>query len=344
MHLQKSHYTFFSIALLVVFSIVFYFSFFADFNSNKNIQKIKDIIPLAWKGEANQASNIVLTPEEKKYAEFSFSEKLNRELALNAIAAKDTILMSGENILNALIKKGASVPPDMAERMKRDAMTSEDMQTIDIYFTQILSEEDNFYIELAQYHNFKEFKRAFDARSKTTGLFYGNDLLKEPRAYRDATLSDIRGLLESGASLPDDALKHIVNAGHLDLAIGLREAGFNMNIDYVDAFTSKNTIEIQVENIVINPYAGSVEDHTKTVKKLIDLGVPLSFKEGTRDALDIALYGAYNHEPDEAEKLLNLAIELNKAGLNLEKSHIELLEMIKTKYPTLHSQYYGNFK
>lgn len=267
-----------------------------------------------------------LTLEDKKLKEIELSKSLKEEF-------------SQIDLYNALIQNNAEIDPDMALRMKNNVMTAADWDKIDIYAADLLSTEENFKIELSQYKNFEEIKNAFSKREKETGYFYGTDILNEPNTYKGASFEDIKKLIDSGATLPEDALNKILYAGNLDLAVALKEAGYNINSSYIDKSNSMTAIEVQIENYAINPFETSVDEQLKNIKKLVEIGVPLKVFDSTRDPLDIALEGAYNHSGKEADALMRLAKNINSLGIPLEFSGYEILEKIRIKNPELYSQY-----
>ncbi len=270
---------------------------------------------------------------------FSFYEKQSREAELNKLANEKQEKILPRELYDALIRRGAVVDKDMALRMQTNSMTASDWSKIDIYAAELLSEEDNFHIELWKYKNFDEISSAFEQRKIKTGVFYGTDLLNEPNAYRGAKFGKIKEIIDSGAMLPEDFIKKAVNAGNIDLAIQLKAAGYNVNADFIDKHKLMNAIELQVENYALNPYGFTYEDGLNDIQKLIDLGVPLKVGDGTRDALDLALYGAYNQEGEEAVKLIMLAKKLHDLGLPIEPSHEELIAQIKNNRPYLSDQF-----
>lgn len=223
-------------------------------------------------------------------------------------------------------------------------MTADDWNVVSIYAAQLLSEEANFLIELSQYRNFSELKKAFDQRSRISGQFYGNELLSQPMAYREITVEDIVDILESGASLPSSAIKYIIHENNIDIAVQLKNAGYGVDVTYMDEYRSMTAVEIMAEKIAINPSFSYVDEHIDSFEKLLSLGFPVKIEDGTRDALDYVLAAAYGREFDEAKKLLLLANYLNEKGIYLEESHIELVERIRLKHPLLYEEYLADLK
>jgi hypothetical protein len=277
-------------------------------------------------------------------SEKSLEAKAAKELTLNRLAAADLTLMSDNLVYEFLIKKGAKIDSDMAKRMQAEAMTSQDREMVNIYFAQLFSEEENFKVEVEQYNNFDDMNDAFDKRTKASGVYYGNDLLKQPMAYRGIKFDDVKQLLDSGAVLPDDVMQHMIYSNNVDLAIALKNAGYNINVNYIDKYQSMNTIELQAERFVINPDLASAEEQINTIKKLVDIGVSVKVDDGTRDALDIVLGGVSNQGIDQAKILLSLAKSLHELGIPLEQSHFQLLANIRNKFPDLYSQYAQDFQ
>ncbi len=274
----------------------------------------------------------------------SIEAKYAKEMELNGAAAQDLKLFSDKKLYEMLVKRGAKIDADMAERMLNNEMTAHDWEMANIYVAELFSEEENFKIEVKQYTGFTELKNVFDKRSKNTGLFYGTDLLSEPMAYKDANIKDVAKLLNSGASLPDNLMEHLVFADNIQLAVELKSAGYNANINYVDKLRSMNAIEMLANNYAINPYVAPLEKQISNMQKLLDLGVTLKINDGTRDALDIVLGGVTNQYPDQADALMGLAKNLHYLGIPLEQSHYQILEEIKNKYPDLYNQYSKDFQ
>jgi hypothetical protein len=308
------------------------------------IQNKDFVVDLAEFNGTEKAGDVL--EQAKKYygVSKSIEAKAAREKELNKAAAESLEIFSDKKSYDMLMKKGAQIDADMARRMQTETMTASDREIVNILISELFSEEENFKVELKQYNSFNDLKNAFDKRSKVTGLFYGTDLLNEPMAYKDVKLEDIKKLLNSGASLPDNVLDHMIFTGNVDLAMELKSAGYNINANYIDEFRSMNAVEMQVESYATNPYAATAEEQVNTVKKLIDLGVSLKVDDGTRDALDIVLAGVNNQNADQANTLLSLAKNLHDLGIPVEQSHYQLLEQIKNKYPDLYSQYAQSFQ
>lgn len=293
--------------------------------------------------KTSDGSSVTLKVESSN-EDKSIKGKAAKELELNKIAAAGLEVFSDKKSYEILMQKGAKIDPLMAERMQTEKMTAEDREIVNILISELFSEEQNFKVELKQYNGFDELKNAFDKRSKVTGLFYGTDLLKEPMAYKGAKFEDVKKLLDSGASLPDNAIDHMIFAGNIDLAVELKKSGYNVGVNYNDKFRSMNPIEMQAESFAINPYTASLEEQTSTIKQLLDLGASLKVDDGTRDALDIVLGGVNNQNPDQAKVLLGLAKNLHELGIPLEQSHFQLLDEINHKYPDLYNLYARDFR
>lgn len=338
------------LALTVTFFIVF-FIFYGD--STNSTSYIKLELPnqkISQDNEKNDFTNTKnnvstsLEPPKNQFKDDSIESKIERENELNRLAAKEIAIYSDEKLFDILTKRGAKIDAEMAARMKSESMTAKDREVVNILIAELFSEEENFKIELKQYNGFNELKEAADRRSEKTGLFYGEDLLSEPMIYKNATFHDIKNLLDSGADLPENAIEFMIYAGNIDVAVELKNAGYNLNTNYVDKLRSMNAIETQASKYAANPYATSAEEQINTFKKLLDLGVDLKVNDGTRDALDIVL-GAVNHQySDQAEKLLIVAKNFHELGIPLEKSHFQLLEEIKSKHPDLHKKYAPYFQ
>lgn len=276
----------------------------------------------------------------------SLEEKIAIEKRLNQQALEKNPLtpMSGKVIYEKLLGFGVDLDPAFSERLLSDSMTADDWNVVSIYAAQLLSEEANFLIELSQYRNFSELKKAFDQRSRISGQFYGNELLSQPMAYREITVEDIVDILESGASLPSSAIKYIIHANNIDIAVQLKNAGYGVDVTYMDEYRSMTAVEIMAERVAINPSFSSVDEHIDNFEKLLSLGFPVKIEDGSRDALDYVLAAVYGREFDEAKNLLLMANYLNEKGIYLEKSHMELVERIRLKYPHLYEEYLADLK
>lgn len=283
----------------------------------------------------------VIASVEKTKVKLTVESKKEREAEIAKEGEKG---ITQQELYDALIRKGADIEVDMALRMQSGSMTVSDWEKIDIYAAELLSEDDNFKIELLEYHNFYELNEVFEARMKKTGVFYGTEMLREGNAYKGADFESIKRLIDAGAILPEDFIAKVTCADNLDLAMRLNAAGVSINSGFVDKATSMNAIESQVEAFAINPYGSSAEQKIDKVQKLIDLGVPLKLNDGTRDALDLALQGASEHDEIEANKLMILAKSLHDQGILLEPSHYQLLDKLKYKHPILYDHYAGYFK
>lgn len=275
----------------------------------------------------------------ESYLSGSYEAKTEKELELNKIAAKGLQVLTGRRIYDKFVEKGAILDAQLADRILNETLTLEDWTILNMYLAELFPEEENFRAELSQYSNFHELKNAFDGRSKKTGLFYGSELLAQQGAYKDATLDDIEKLIDAGATLPDDAIYKMMVSDNIDLAIKLKNAGYNIKVDYIENFSSMNTIELQAESYAINPYKATAEEQINNIKKLIELGVPLEVRDGTRNALDFVLEGVYNNDPDQARKLLALAVGLIDEGISVQQSHFQLMEKIKQKHAGLYDEY-----
>lgn len=308
-------------------------------NSEKNeVVESKLILPKEKSGIFNGTDQSI---GDKQNSKLSVKEK---ELKEAELVASKTEVITQIALYESLIRRGAEVDPDMALRMKNNAMTAADWDTIDIYAASLLSAEENFKIELSQYKNFEQLKKAFEKRAGETGLFYGTELLNESNTYKGITFDEVKSLIDSGASLPEDFLSKAAYANNLDLAVKLKAAGYNFNSDFIDSYKWRNAIEAQVESYAINPFGSSAGEQLNNIRKLIDLGVPLKVSDGTRDPLDFALQGVFNHDGAEAESLMLLAKNIHTLGIGLEDSSYELLEKIKNKNPLLYEQYIESFK
>lgn len=330
--------------------LIIVFAFLAIINHGSYRENIIDLN--LSKNDINHRGSVLSS--ESNFSFFNKYSQTNDKNYKSAIRDKESreikIAMSTSEVISqlelyeALIRNKAEIDPDMELRMKNNAMTAADWEQIDIYAASLLSTEENFKIELSQYKDFAQLKNAFESRANETGYFYGTDLLSQPNAYIGATFEDVKKIIDSGARLPDDFLKKAVYANNLDLAIKLEAAGYNFNKSFIDTNKSMNAIESQVESYAINPFGSSPEEKINNIKKLIDIGVPLKIKDGTRDALDLALQGAYLHDGAEADSLMFLAKNLHSLGIELEDSSYELLEKIKNKNPELYDQYIKSFQ
>ncbi|WP_157484850.1 hypothetical protein [Gilvimarinus polysaccharolyticus] len=134
----------------------------------------------------------------------------------------------------------------------------------------------------------------------------------------------------------------MIEADNIDFAIELQEEGIFPEVDYINEFFSMNLIEIHADRFTTNPYSTNAEKELKNLKKLIDLGVNIKENDGTRDALDIALFAATRQEKDQAEKILKYALKLNEFGIYLQSSHNSLIDELEKRHPHLHKEYTSN--
>lgn len=272
----------------------------------------------------------------------AFKEKVEMESFLNSEAAKRIAVYSHEKRYSLLLGKKFDLPEDLLLRVKKGEATYEDEKLIQLLLAASATDEENFWLEMKDQKSFHDLKKIVDMRYKNTGTFYGNELLKEGVTYRDASVDEIVSILDDGAQLPENALFQMVAMKNVDLAVDLHKKGIALNADYVDPLSTQSSIEYLIELYSISPYESVklIDD----VKKLIEIGVPLNMKDGTRDVLDIMLERAVIHDENMSEQILNSAVELNNVGIFLENSHLELLDNLRYTHPNLYEKYVHHLK
>jgi len=243
------------------------------------------------------------------------------------------------------MEKDVEIDADIAQRASKGEMTNKDLEWLQTLIAANLTDEENFKVDVTKYHSFNDVKNAYIARSKTTGLFYGNDILNTPGVYKDASANDIIEILKEGASLPEDVMLHIIINNNSSLAVQLKEHGYDLNVNYHDKLSTMGLLEIQTKAFTWHPTGTPIEKQLEAIDNLIKLGVPVKENDGTRDALDRALGAAVATEvPEAAKNLMILSKKLNEAGIGLEKSHKEILETLKEKYPDLYTEFGTTFR
>lgn len=271
----------------------------------------------------------------------SIDAKKSKEIELSALGVQ---VFSQKDLYDALIRNHANVDADMAIRMKNNNMTDYDWGMIEVFAAALLPANENFKIELTQYKNFEEIKRAFKRREQETGYFDGAGLLGEPNAYVGASFDEIKEIVDSGVRLPDDALVNMVYADNINLAEELIASGYSIRTDYLNKSKAMSAVEVLAEQYAINPYGKSAAQQFEKTRKLLALGVPMNINDGTRGVLDIVLEGAYNYDGDIAEGLMQFAKDLNSSGAQLDDSGYEVLNKIKAKSPVLYDRYASSLK
>lgn len=268
----------------------------------------------------------------------SYDNKVAKEKKLNIEASRNINVFSEESRYLMLVSKKLDLPSELLQRVRAGSTTYEDEKLIQLLISSTLTEEENFDLEIKQLESFKALKAATDKRGILTGLFYGNAILNEGITYRDAAVEDIEEIIKSGAELPGNVLQKIIAMDNIDLAVDLHKKGFSLNVGHVDELTSITPIEMIADLYVIHPY-DSPKAVADKINKLIGIGVPIKINDGTRDPLDFVLAGALTKNGEGAENLIQLAIELNKMGLQLDVSHREILEKLKIMQPMLFEKY-----
>lgn len=277
-------------------------------------------------------------------AKTEISSKINNENIIAERKSKEAKGLNELSLYKKLMEKDINIDEDIANRMLNGTMTDKDYEWLQIVIAENMSEEENFTVEVSSLMTFSDIKNAYDKRSTVTGLFYGDAILENPNAYREASKDEILNILNQGASLPKDALLHMITADNLELAEQLIQEGYQPDVHYVDEYTKMSLLEAQSEIITWNPLKAPIEKQVESFQKLIDLGVPISNEDGTRDALDRILGATYaTNDNAGAERLMTLAVKLNQMGLPLSVSHEQLLEKIKVKYPNIYQQGIAKF-
>ncbi len=249
------------------------------------------------------------------------------------------VLLSAESLLNALDENGVVLDNDLKERLILGDVSSNDVEILQLHIATVLTEEQSFYVELSQYTNFSEMHEAFKRREVTTGLFYGNEMLAEPATYKEANIEQIKTILDKGAVLPNDVIKHLIKADNLELAEDLVALGYDINLEFQDEFSSMNGVELLARNYTYNPLGSDPGKRANDIRRLSDLGVPLDVADGTRDVLDIVLDASVktSYEPS-ARRLGNLARNLIDMGVELDASHFQLLEKLEREKPYVYRE------
>jgi hypothetical protein len=214
--------------------------------------------------------------------------------------------------------------------MLANTLAKDDWDILSALMERALSQEENFKASLGEHITFESLKNAFHTRTKTTGYYYGNDLLEEPVSYRNTTFEDIKGILDTGAQLPENLMEHIVNEGNFELAVTLQKNGYNFNVNYVNGYTTQNSLELLISNITEHPYLYANYDEKASIDTLLALGVSTINTDGTRDALDYALQ---NMTPDNYSKKISIAEKLIQSGFRVEESHLYFLREFNKNYP-----------
>lgn len=269
---------------------------------------------------------------EEKVANTPLSSKLIKEAYLNKMASANNEVLSPKGMYEELVRRGVKVDEELAVRMKNNVATPDDWREVSILISAIMSEEESFKVELSQYNNFNDLKRVCEERSKSTGIYYGNELLKHENAYVGASVNDIAEILNNGASLPEDAVLLMARSNNLTLALDLQKKGYAVDVSYIDKYKNQNILEAYVENYSIYDDGKALE----TIDHLLQLGVALKVDDGTRDPLDYVLT---NITPDNAESRFSVAKKLLDAGLTLEDSHNELLNELKISNPEIYKKF-----
>lgn len=262
----------------------------------------------------------------------ALSKKLAKELELNRRAAEQSVMFSSRNVYEKLLQRGARVDKDLADRMMAGSVTVDDWRVIGILISETLTAEEGFKIELSQYSSFQELKRVCDERQRLTGSFCGDDLLQQEAAYKDATADDILEVLKAGAALPENAALLMMRANKLGLISDLQREGYAINVNYVDPYRGQNLLEAYIESYSIYDDGKAIE----TIDQLLQLGVPLSVDDGTRDPLDYVLA---NITPENSVSRFSVAKKLINSGASFGESHNELLLHLKETHPELLSQF-----
>lgn len=262
----------------------------------------------------------------------ALAEKMAKELELNKYAMNQEALISAKTIYEKLIERGAVIDRELEGRMMKDGVTADDWREITILISDFLSVDESFNVELSQYSNFQELKRAFDERRKSTGRYYGNELLAQESAYKDATVADILGVLNTGAVLPEDAALLMMRSNNLALISDLQKAGHAVDVNYMDKYQSQNLLEAYVASYSIYDDGRAIE----TIDQILQLGVPVIVNDGTRDPLDYVLA---NVTPSNAASRFSVAKKLMSSGLVLGASHNELLDQLKINNPDLYKEF-----
>lgn len=282
------------------------------------------------------------TPKNSNY---QLLEKIHLENYLAAEAETKLTRLNEKEIIKQLKNKGIYIDERLARRADQEEMTSKDLEWLQTVIAANLSEEENFKVDVTKYNSFKDIKNSYIERSKATGLFYGNDILNTPGIYRDADINDISAILEEGATFPDDVMLHMIAHNNTDLALKIKEQGYNLNVNYYDQLTTMGLMEIQIQKIVWDPMEMPIERQFNTIDSLIRLGVPVKERDGTRDALDRSIgAAAITEDPIAARYLMLISKKLNDSGITLESSHMELLEKLKAIHPDLYEEFIHLFK
>lgn len=289
-----------------------------------------DLDIIASNKEADLSSNV----ESAKVTESNtaFSKKLAKELELNERAAAQGVIFSSRNVYEKLMQRGARIDKDLADRMMADTVTVEDWRVIGILISETLTAEESFKVELSQYSSFQELKRVCDDRQRLTGSFCGDELLQQEVTYKDATANDILDVLKAGAVLPENAALLMMRANKLGMISDLQREGYAINVNYVDPYRGQNLLEAYIESYSIYDDGKAIE----TIDQLLQLGVPLSVNDGTRDPLDYVLA---NITPENSASRFSVAKKLINSGASFGASHSELLLHLKETHPELLSQF-----
>lgn len=280
-------------------------------------------------------------PEKSREADSvsSLEEKIAVEERRRESYIEGKALLSAESLLNALGENGVVLDNALKERLISGDVSSHDVDLLQLHIATVLTEEQSFYVELSQYTNFSEMHEAFKRREVTTGLFYGNEMLAEPATYKEASIEQIKTILDKGAVLPHDVIKHLIKEDNLELAEDLVALGYDMNLEFQDEFSSMNAVELLARNYTYNPLGSDPGKRANDIRRLADLGVPLDVADGTRDVLDIVLDASVksSYEPS-ARRLGNLARNLIDMGVELDASHFQLLEKLEREKPYVYRE------
>lgn len=271
-----------------------------------------------------------------KVSSGSRAAKLAKELELSQDVLKHSVVLTPKLIYDQLKRRGANISKNLADKMISGLMTPDDWSEAYSLMESVLSEEESFKAGLAQYSNFEDFKRLCDERSKITGLYYGNVLLEQSNIYANATIDDLKQVLNDGAQFPKNVMAFFVQSKNISLALALREAGYVFNVNYIDEETNRNSLEAYIASYAQFDDGNALD----AIDKLLAIGVPIKSANGTRDALD---YTLENITPDNVVSRMAVARKLLDSGMPLEQSHIELLNEFKSKYPDLYGKYATNF-
>jgi len=198
----------------------------------------------------------------------------------------------------------------------------------EILRNEVGEEEANFrFALLNSADDWEEAKRLVGEREDTLGQKGGYDSILLNMGLNSGSISaeEVQLLVSRGAPLPDNIVFRLAANGNIDAISDLANSGLVGDPNFEHPTLSMNALGAFIHYVSAYPAGISEVAASKSLVRLIDLGVSVHPTSGSFDPLDFALQGANN---ENAKLKYAFVRTLLQSGVSVGRSHVETIEQL----------------